>query len=209
MNTSSPSSTQQFPTSADSAPQQSPRDWRRQQRTQLLERRLAAGGPLRRTWNQAIEPLLRELLPEAPDTVFGMYWPFKGEFAIRPLMRELHKRGGHPALPVVARAREPLEFHRWHPGVTMVRSVYNIPVPEDTPRVRPDVLVVPLVGFDAAGYRLGYGGGYYDRTINALQPHPLLIGVGYEMSRLDTIHPQPHDIPMDYIVTEAGVSDCR
>lgn len=183
--------------------------WRKQQRELLLNRRLQAGGPLRKQWNDQISPLLRSLLPEAPGTVFGLYWPFKAEFAIRPLMRELHKRGACPALPYVAESKQPLEFRRWHPAAEMVRGVYNIPVPQNTQTVTPDVLVVPVVGFDSGGYRLGYGGGYYDRTIASLRHRPLLIGVGYELSRLDTIYPQDHDIPMDYVVTEAGVQDCR
>lgn len=183
--------------------------WRREQRELLLSKRLQAGGPQRRVWNDAITTALRPLLPDAPGTVFGMYWPFKAEFAIRPLMRELHNRGGRPALPYVAEPKQPLEFRRWHPAVEMVRGVYGIPVPKDTPVVTPEVLVIPLVGFDAAGYRLGYGGGYYDRTIAAFRHRPLLIGVGYELSRLDTIFPQPHDISMDYVVTESGVDDYR
>lgn len=183
--------------------------WRREQRKQLLARRLNAGGPQRRAWNEAITAALEPLLPEPANTVFGLYWPFKAEYAIRPLMRELYNRGGRPALPHVAEAKQPLEFRSWHPGVDMVRAVYDIPVPDGTPVVTPDVLIIPVVGFDACGYRLGYGGGYYDRTIASFRHRPLLIGVGYELSRLETIHPQAHDIPLDYVVTEAGVHDCR
>jgi len=207
MNSSSSPDTK--PTAEQALQGKALRDWRRQQRDALLQRRLQAGGPLRRMWNKAIEPELRKLLSDPAGTVFGMYWPFKAEFAIRPLMRELHNRGDCPALPHVVEPRQPLEFLRWYPGVEMVREVYGIPVPKDSEAVIPQVLVIPLVGFDAAGYRLGYGGGFYDRTIAALRQRPLLIGVGYELSRLETIYPQPHDIAMDYIVTEAGVSDCR
>ena len=74
--------------------------------------------------------------------------------------------------------------------------------------MRPTALLVPLVGFDRRGYRLGYGGGYYDRTLATMHPKPLTIGIGYDLGRLETIHPQPHDIPMDAIVTEAGVASC-
>jgi len=183
--------------------------WRRQRREQLLRQRLEAGGRQRRVWNEAIMPVLRSLLPDARGTVYGLYWPFKGEFAIRGLMWQLHEQGGCLALPHVARAKQPLQFLRWHPDVEMVRGVYDIPVPKDTAEVIPDVLVVPLVGFDSSGYRLGYGGGYDDRTIASMRSRPLLIGVGYELSRLTTIYPQPHDIPMDYVVTEAGCRGCR
>lgn len=183
--------------------------WRREQRRRLLALRCQTTQAQRREWNKAIETGLRGVLPDAPETVFGLYWPFRAEFAIRPLMRELHKRGGHPALPRVVKRHAPLEFHHWFPGVEMRDGAHGIPEPVDTDITTPDVLVVPLVGFDASGYRLGYGGGYYDRTIGALRKRPLLIGVGYELSRLDSIYPQTHDIAMDYIVTEAGASSCK
>lgn len=182
---------------------------RREQRSHLLTLRCTSSQAQRHDWNKAIESALRELLPEAAETVFGLYWPFRAEFAIRPLMRELHKRGGHPALPAVVERNAPLEFRSWYPGVTMQDGAYGIPEPLETNSVTPDVLIIPLVGFDNDGYRLGYGGGYYDRTISAFRQQPTLIGVGYELSRLDSIQPQPHDIPMDYIVTEAGVTNCR
>lgn len=185
------------------------KQWRRDKRTQLLEQRIAAGGEQRKIWNAAIGISLHTLLPEVRDTVIGLYWPFKGEFESRPLMRELHAKGASPALPAVIESKAPLEFRRWQPGAEMVHGVYNIPIPKARDAVVPDVVIAPLVGFDAAGYRLGYGGGYYDRTLAALQAKPLIIGVGYEMSRLDTLYPQPHDIRMDVIVTEAGVHDYR
>ena len=87
----------------------------------------------------------------------------------------------------------------------MTKGVFDLPVPDGTEVVRPEVLLIPPVGFDAQGYRLGYGGGYFDRTLAALSPQPLKIAVGFELSRIATIHPQPHDVPMDFVVTEAGI----
>jgi 5-formyltetrahydrofolate cyclo-ligase len=85
-------------------------------------------------------------------------------------------------------------------------GIWDIPVPDEGDWVRPEVLLVPLLGFDLRGYRLGYGGGYYDRTLAAAMPSPpLAIGVGFEIGRLETIHPRPHDVPMDLIVTERQV----
>jgi 5,10-methenyltetrahydrofolate synthetase len=104
---------------------------------------------------------------------------------------------------VVIRKGWPLEFRRWRPGEALERGFWNIPVPANGPAVLPDVLVAPLVGFDGEHYRLGYGGGFYDRTIAAAQNHPQVIGVGFEHCRLPTIYPQPHDIRMDAIVTDA------
>jgi 5-formyltetrahydrofolate cyclo-ligase len=96
----------------------------------------------------------------------------------------------------------PVEFWSWRPEMAMSRGVWNIPIPAQREPVVPDALIVPLVGFDGARYRLGYGGGYYDRTIAAATPRPFCIGFGYQAARLETIFPQPHDIPMDLIVTD-------
>jgi hypothetical protein len=106
---------------------------------------------------------------------------------------------------VVAKG-QPLEFWAWHPSAPLRRGVWDIPIPVERLVVRPTALLVPLVGFDDAGYRLGYGGGYYDRTLAVMRPRPLTIGIGYELGRLATIHPQPHDIQLDAIVTEAGLA---
>jgi 5,10-methenyltetrahydrofolate synthetase len=87
----------------------------------------------------------------------------------------------------------------------MTVDPYGIPIPATPPAPPPDVLLIPLVAFDAAGYRLGYGGGYFDRTLAALDPRPLSVGVGFELARVADLQPAPHDIPLDRIVTEAGV----
>jgi len=96
-----------------------------------------------------------------------------------------------------------VQFWRWRPEVPMSRGLFNIPIPGECDIVAPDVLIVPLVGFDRAGYRLGYGGGYYDRTLAASQPRPRTLAIAFAESELETIHPQPHDIPMSRIITDA------
>lgn len=149
-----------------------------------------------------VRSLARELDAAAPRSL-GFYWPIKGELDLRPLLLDLIQTGVHAAVPVVVEKDNPVEFWRWWPGMKMTRGHWNIPVPAERDPVTPDVLIVPLVGFDTAGFRLGYGGGYYDRTLAAARPRPLAIGVGLESARLETIHPQPHDFPMDIIVTEA------
>ena len=99
----------------------------------------------------------------------------------------------------------PLVFREWWPGVAMTPGVFDLPVPDDTNVVQPHALLIPPVGFDAHGFRLGYGGGFFDRTLAACTVQPLKIGVGFELSRLPTIQPQSFDVPMDFIVTEAGI----
>ncbi|MGE0311671.1 MAG: 5-formyltetrahydrofolate cyclo-ligase [Lautropia sp.] len=186
------------------------REWRQAKRAELLARRIAVPLSQRRLWTRAITahlldglPMLRG--PMVRGLVIGCYWPFKAEFDPRHAAREWRRQGARIALPVVVRKDAPLQFRAWWPGAPMTTGVWGIPIPDATDLVVPQALLIPPVGFDAAGYRLGYGGGFYDRTLAAMHPRPLAIGVGYELSRMDTIRPQPGDVPMDVIVTEAGV----
>jgi len=183
--------------------------WRRATRAELLSRRLGVSRREKEPMRSAIRSLIWENFPELRGGCIGFYWPFKGEIDLRHLVRDLLAAGAEAALPVVVRRREPLEFWAWRPRMKLTRGIWNIPVPAERDPVRPTALLVPLLGFDAAGYRLGYGGGYYDRTLAAMTPMPLTVGVGYEIGRLTTIYPQPHDIPLDAIVTETGATRFR
>ena len=182
------------------------RHWRAEQRASLMARRQAMRQHERRRLQPLILDLVERHFPELADALIGFYWPFKGEIGAPPLVRRLVERGARAALPVVVEKKQPLEFWAWRPGARLRRGVWDIPIPAERHVVRPSALLVPLVGFDAEGYRLGYGGGYYDRTLARMAPKPLTIGLGYELGRLETIHPQPHDIRMDAIVTDAGVA---
>lgn len=179
--------------------------WRRDMRERLLEARVGAGGRQRKAWNEAIEARLRPLLFDLGREVVAFYWPYKGEYDCRALMRDVHGAGLQVVLPAVVAPRSPLEFRLWEPEAAMEPGVYKIPVPKARNLRSPQVLLVPVVGFDAEGYRLGYGGGYYDRTLAVLDTDPVVIGVGYEIARLDTVFPQPHDIAMHHVVTEASI----
>ena len=179
------------------------RRWRKERRAALIAARVAAGPRKRAAWDEAITAQILDGVPNLEWLVVGFYWPFKGEYDVRRIARQLHARGTRLALPVVIEKNRPLEFRAWTPDAKLVPGIWNIPVPADGAVVEPDALLVPLVGFDDEGYRLGYGGGYYDRTLASRPRKPLTIGVGFELSELPTIHPQPHDIPMDAIVTEA------
>jgi 5-formyltetrahydrofolate cyclo-ligase len=178
------------------------RAWRRNQRAALLEARLGLSLDTRNRWSAALTERAMELLPALSEHVVGIYWPFKGEYDPRPLAQALDVRATPVALPVVVRKAAPLVFRTWRLGDRMTLGVWNMLVPAEGRPVIPGTLLVPLLGFDRHGYRLGYGGGYYDRTLAKAEGRPLLIGLGFEQALLPTIHPQPHDVPMDLIVTE-------
>lgn len=178
--------------------------WRKARREELIARRAAFGADERQRWNQRITALLEDIVPVAAGTVIGFCWPFKGEIDARFAVRHWRERGARAALPEVVAKTAPLQFREWWPGAPMKPGVYDIPVPDGTQVLAPDIAIVPMNGFDRQGYRLGYGGGYFDRTLAALERRVLAIGVSYEALRLPTIYPQPHDIPMDFVVTEAG-----
>ncbi|WP_112312560.1 5-formyltetrahydrofolate cyclo-ligase [Pseudogemmobacter bohemicus] len=139
-----------------------------------------------------------------PGIILSGYWPIKSEPDLRPWMLRLEAQGIRLALPVVETRAAPLAFRPWTKGAAMERGHWNILVPATTDHVIPDITLAPLVGWDRSGYRLGYGGGYFDRTLAALNPRPVAIGVGFQEAELATIHPQPHDIGLDAILTEAG-----
>jgi len=179
--------------------------WRAARRAELLSARIAVSPAQRRERGQQITQNLASRFAALQGMVVGAYWPFRGEFDPRFLLRQLRQNGARVALPVVLRRHAPLQFREWWPGAPMVRAALGLPMPDGTARLTPQALLIPPVGFDEHGYRLGYGGGYFDRTLAALHPAPLKIGVAFELSRMPTIRPQPHDIAMDFIVTEAGV----
>jgi 5-formyltetrahydrofolate cyclo-ligase len=143
------------------------------------------------------------ILPPRRHMVVGCYWPMRREADCLPYAREVLVAGGRIALPVVVAHGKPLEFRLWTEKTRMEAGVWNIPQPAEGSSVSPTALVIPVLGFDEAGFRLGYGAGYYDITLAALSPRPFTVGVGFESARLGSIYPQPHDIPLDVVVTEA------
>jgi 5,10-methenyltetrahydrofolate synthetase len=137
--------------------------------------------------------------------VLGLCWPFRAEFDARHFAARLRRFDVQSALPVVRGAGLGLAFRAWSPGTAMERGAYGIPYPRDSAVLRPDLLLMPPVGIDAQGFRLGYGGGYFDRTLAAQHPRALCVAVGFEISRIPSIQPQAHDIGMDALVTERGL----
>jgi 5,10-methenyltetrahydrofolate synthetase len=135
--------------------------------------------------------------------------PVRNEFDARPLVMRLIRQGWRAAMPVVIAPAMPMIFRAWTPQAPMSRDRHSIPIPTAGEELLPDIVLLPLVAFDAAGYRLGYGGGYFDRTLAALVPRPFTIGIGFELARVPSIRPQAHDVPLEAIVTEAGVMRFR
>lgn len=174
-------------------------------RRAMIAARQALPADARQAASDAIaRHLLDLLLPLTPGTL-AFCWPIRAEVDCHPAITQLLAQGWHAAMPVVERLAAPLAFRTWQPDAPMTVDPYGIPIPDTLPAPPPDVLLIPLVAFDAAGYRLGYGGGYFDRTLAALDPRPLSVGVGFELARVADLQPAPHDIPLDRIVTEAGV----
>jgi A/G-specific adenine glycosylase len=156
-------------------------------------------------WSHAISDNLKQGFPQLQSSCVGSYWPHAGEYDPLALMQWLNKQGATLALPKVLASSEPLEFVAWWPGVPMKNDAYGIPVPDNSQAVIVDVVLIPMLGFDAGGFRLGYGSGYFDRTLGSLDPRPLTIGIAFEVLRVPTIFPQLHDIAMDYVVTEQAI----
>ncbi len=181
------------------------RAWRRATREALIAARLALPHATLQAHRERIDRHLERRFPDLADGVVAFCWPYRNEYDGRFLVRRLRERGALTALPVVVAPRTPLIFREWHPGVLLAHGVYDIPYPAEGLAVHPTTVLLPMNGFDGAGYRLGYGGGFFDRTLAAQVDRPRVIGVTYELARLPTIHPQPWDIPMDYVVTEQGV----
>ena len=177
--------------------------WRRE----MLARREHMPEQTRAAADAALNERLRELLAAINGTLC-FTWPIKNEFDARPLITgwlaaDSRRRA---VLPVVIKRHTPLQFRAWAPGTRMRAAGFGTSVPDEGEWLTPDTLLIPLVGYDRAGYRLGYGGGYYDRTLATLDPQPYKLGVAYFDCALDSIEPQDHDIRMDTLVTERDVT---
>ena len=180
--------------------------WRKTLRSELLARRQALPADQVQALRLRMDRHLQHGFPDLAKGVAAFCWPIRKEYDARHLMRDLRRRGATTALPVVLAPKSPLVFREWHPGVAMALGKLDIPYPATGAELRPDTVLLPMNGFDRQGYRLGYGGGFFDRTLEALRDRkPLVIGVTYESCAIETLHPQPWDIPVDYVVTERGL----
>jgi len=179
--------------------------WRKVERERLLGVRSALTEAYRDEQTRALVQSIEQILATMSIRALGVYWPSRSEPDLRPWMDACSKRGVRLALPVATALGQPLSYREWHPNARLARGLWNIPFPADGAETLPNIVIAPLVGFDSACYRLGYGGGFFDRTLAALSPRPLAIGVGYPCASLPTIYPQPHDVPMDWILSGASM----
>jgi 5,10-methenyltetrahydrofolate synthetase len=179
--------------------------WRKAERGRLIAARLAIPPATLDSWRLRMDRTLERSFPGLARSRLAFCWPIKGEYDARHLARTLRERGALTALPVVMAPKTPLVFREWHPGIALAKGPLDIPYPANSQQLTPDAVLLPMNGWDRQGYRLGYGGGFFDRTLAAMEKRPVVIGVSYELAKLDTIHPQSWDIPMDYVVTERGV----
>lgn len=180
-------------------------------RARLLQARMDLPDRLARI--EQLQRVMRFWLVGRPDTVIGAYWPIKGEFDPLPALHRWKEDGellDQPqrrriGLPVVDKVHKTLKFHAWYPGCPMEEDAYGIPKPRETEVIVPTLLFVPCVGYGPGGYRLGYGGGFYDRTLAELQPRPFTVGVGFTNAFVPDLEPEPHDVPLDAILNDNGV----
>jgi 5-formyltetrahydrofolate cyclo-ligase len=202
-------------------------------RKALIEQRMNLTDRLQRA--DLLQRVLRIWLVGREDTVIGAYWPIKGEFDPLPALyrwqedvmlgemqqseiplvpdgsvqtvgesvasRSPRKIG----LPVVDKVHKTLTFHAWYPGCPMEEDAYGIPKPKDTEVIVPTLLFVPCVGYGPGGYRLGYGGGFYDRTLATVMPRPFTVGLGFSHGWVSDFEPEAHDLPLDALLNDNGV----
>jgi 5,10-methenyltetrahydrofolate synthetase len=155
-----------------------------------------------------LQEVLRVWLVARQDTAIGAYWPIKGEFDALPALyrwgeADTRRRIG---LPVIDKASKRLGFRVWYPGCEMEEDAYGIPKPKGTPAFEPTLLLVPCVGYGPRGVRLGYGGGFYDRTLSTLEPRPYTAGLAYSHGFVPWLQAEPHDVPLDAILTDEGLA---
>ena len=155
-----------------------------------------------------LQEVLRVWLLDRQDAAIGAYWPIKGEFDALPALfrwaeADVQRRIG---LPVVDKNSKQLSFQVWYPGCEMEDDAYGIPKPKGTPTFEPTLLLVPCVGYGPGGVRLGYGGGFYDRTLATLQPRPTTVGLAYSQGFLPWLEAEAHDVPLDTVLTDEGLA---
>ncbi|UZE48401.1 5-formyltetrahydrofolate cyclo-ligase [Rhodopseudomonas sp. P2A-2r] len=194
-----------------SAPENAPNADKSSLRTAAIQRREALGVEQRAAAAQA---MAAQKFPVAikPGAIVSGYWPIRAELDPLPLMRQLEAQGAQLALPVIMGREQPLIFRAWNADAQLLRGQFGIMEPSpQSPAVLPDIVLVPLAAFDRLGHRIGYGAGHYDRTFEVLHAaKPIIaIGVAFAVQEIDTVPAEPHDVQLDYVLTEARTFDFR
>lgn len=191
------------------APHHDPAARRKALREHALHRREQLPVERRERLSVHIGGHLDALIARLQPRTLGFCWPYRAEPDLRPWVQAWLAAAPArvAALPVVLERHAPMVFRVWTPGMPMPLDRHGIPHPADGETVEPEVLLIPLNAFDDRGYRLGYGGGYFDRTLAGMRT--IAVGVGFEIGRVASTLPQEHDQPMDWLVTENGVAKPR
>jgi 5-formyltetrahydrofolate cyclo-ligase len=181
-------------------------------RSALRHKLIAAREALPDRLERAVElqSVLRAWLVGHRVSTIGAYSPIKGEFDPLPALYRWTEAASEPeeriiGLPVMDRTTEALEFHMWFPGCPMEPDAFDIPKPKGTPVFRPELLLLPCLGYGPGGVRMGYGGGFYRRTLETLRPRPIAVGVGYSLGFLPLLRQGVQDLQLDAMLTEDGV----
>jgi 5,10-methenyltetrahydrofolate synthetase len=180
------------------------KSWRKSERARLIAAREDLDAATLELLRQRLDGHLWRSFPGLAAAKLAFCWPIRGEYDARRLAQRLRERGAVTALPVIVAPGQPLVFREWHPGVALASGPLGIAYPVGSDPVVPTAALLPMIGWDEAGHRLGYGAGFFDRTLASITPKPVVIGVSYELGRMKTIRPQSWDVPMDWVVTERG-----
>lgn len=186
----------------------SPQQLRQQLRQHGIAARLAMPDHDWQHANQQLNHHLSDWLTQHPQLHhIGFCWPYRREPDLREAIRTwLEQHPAHQAaLPIVPAEAGPLTFRQWAPDSEMDTDRYGIASPRHGADITPQLLLIPVNAFDPRGYRIGYGAGFFDRTLATLQPRPLTLGIGFSLAKVPDTYPQTHDIPLDGILTERGL----
>lgn len=175
-------------------------------REQAHQQRKALGSAVRAEHARAAAAHFFDKIDIPEGAIVAAYWPIRDEIDCKPVLIQLMDSFQPVCLPVVTGDGMPLRFRAWEQGAQLFEAGFGTMAPADSaPEAIPDILIIPLLGFDRHGTRLGYGQGYYDRTLAVLEKKPVTVGYAFGAQELDLIPRDTHDVPLDYLVTEAGV----
>src|SRR5688500_8692488 len=173
------------------------KSWRRSERERLISARVAIAPEILDSWRRRIDGFLERSFPGLARCRVAFCWPIKGEYDARHLARTLRERGALTALPVVVAPKTPLIFREWHPGVQLARGALDIAFTMESPEIGADAVILPMNGGAGQGDPVGHGTGVLGRTVASMAKKPLVVGISYDLTKLDTVHTHGYHLPMD------------